>query len=148
MTASVSKDSLSEWKVFQSGDRGVCRYENVPGTTVSIVDFTQGPNSLPPGFGSLDQLLDELQADPELQEGFAAARRDLGIEELAPAQVSIGALRALRGLSQGEFAQLLGTSQAAISRIESGRQAPGLKMLRKMVHFLGIDFNTLDRALP
>lgn len=46
-------------------------------------------------------------------------------------------LRALEGLSQEELAQRMGTSKAAISRLESGRQRPTMETLRRLAEALG-----------
>lgn len=44
--------------------------------------------------------------------------------------------RIARGLSQGETATLLGISQAAYSRYESGKRDPGLKMVKEIARVL------------
>lgn len=44
--------------------------------------------------------------------------------------------RIARGLSQGEAATLLGISQAAYSRYESGKRDPGLKMTKEIAKVL------------
>lgn len=44
--------------------------------------------------------------------------------------------RLARGLSQGETATLLGISQAAYSRYESGKRDPGLKMVKEIARVL------------
>ena len=44
--------------------------------------------------------------------------------------------RIARGLSQGETAKLLGISQAAYSRYESGKRDPGLKMMKEIARVL------------
>ena len=43
------------------------------------------------------------------------------------------------GLSQAELARRAGTSQAAISRIESGREQPTLERLEQILTGLGYD---------
>ncbi len=44
-----------------------------------------------------------------------------------------------KGLSQGELAKRVGTKQSAISRLESGRYNPTLKVLKKVAHVLGAE---------
>jgi transcriptional regulator with XRE-family HTH domain len=44
--------------------------------------------------------------------------------------------RVARGLSQKELAELCGTSQPAIARLESGAQAPRVDTLRRIAHAL------------
>lgn len=65
-------------------------------------------------------------------------------------------LREARGLSQAQLAELLGTRQPSIARIESGRVLPRIDMLFRLATVLGlrlsIDFRVPDppsrRAAP
>src|SRR5918992_1039075 len=43
------------------------------------------------------------------------------------------------GLTQRELAARAGTSQAAVARIERGRQAPSLETLQRLVRACGLD---------
>lgn len=54
-------------------------------------------------------------------------------------------LRNLRGLSQAELAKRIGTHQASISRLESGRKKPNLEFLEKVIGALNgvIEFEIL-----
>jgi DNA-binding XRE family transcriptional regulator len=54
-----------------------------------------------------------------LEPGFAVAR-----------------LRMMRGLTQQELAERVGTHQSSISRLESGEQEPSLSFLRRVVYAL------------
>jgi DNA-binding XRE family transcriptional regulator len=146
MTASASKDDEFGWKLMRRDSRGVCAYESVPDTTIVRVDFTQQSEPLPPGFGRLDDLLDELEADPELSAGLSKARRELATQLVD--QTSLAALRLAQGLSQKDVADALGTFQPAISRLEAGDHEPKLGTLRRLATILKVDMNTLDRAFP
>lgn len=46
-------------------------------------------------------------------------------------------LRGLEGLSQEELARRMGTTKAAISRLESGRHRPTVETLRRLAEALG-----------
>ncbi|HYW24344.1 MAG TPA: helix-turn-helix transcriptional regulator [Terriglobales bacterium] len=46
-------------------------------------------------------------------------------------------LRAREGLSQDELARRMGTTKAAISRLESGRHRPTMETLRRLAEALG-----------
>ncbi|HZF43103.1 MAG TPA: helix-turn-helix transcriptional regulator [Sphingomonadaceae bacterium] len=146
MSGLVSKDADTEWKVVQSGARGNCHYENVLGTSITVVDFSGSGSVLPVGYGFLDDLISEYESDPELRDDLAAARQEMGADLLAGGRPTVAALRLSIGLSQADLASLLGTSQAAVSRLESGQQEPRLPMLRKLASALRVDLNTLDRA--
>ena len=46
-------------------------------------------------------------------------------------------LRTERGLTQKQLAELVGTKQSAISRLENGSYNPSLEFLSKVAHALG-----------
>ena len=46
-------------------------------------------------------------------------------------------LRTERGLTQKQLAELVGTKQSAISRLENGSYNPSLEFLTKIAHALG-----------
>jgi transcriptional regulator with XRE-family HTH domain len=65
--------------------------------------------------------------DPE----FAAAA-----QELEPGY-QIARLRILRGLSQAQLAELAGTRQPSIARLENGNSLPSLSFLQRLAAALG-----------
>ena len=69
----------------------------------------------------------EQMQDPE----FRAA-----VEELEPAY-QVARLRIMRGLTQKQLAELVGTHQSSIARLESGNTQPRLSFLRRVVEALG-----------
>jgi transcriptional regulator with XRE-family HTH domain len=75
----------------------------------------------------LEQWEAEQMADPE----FVAA-----LAELEPAY-QVARLRILRGLTQEQLAELVGTKQPGIARLESGASTPTLSFLRKVATALG-----------
>jgi transcriptional regulator with XRE-family HTH domain len=68
----------------------------------------------------------ERMKDPE----FVAA-----LQELEPAY-QVARLRILRGLSQEQLADLVGTKQPSIARLERGTATPSLLFLRKIAKAL------------
>ena len=77
--------------------------------------------------------------DPEFRAYFEEERRALQLS------MKIAKLREKKGLTQAEFAKLMGTSQQAVSRIESGEyEGFTLKTLEKIAEATGtrlkIDF--------
>ncbi|HEX8573349.1 MAG TPA: helix-turn-helix transcriptional regulator [Allosphingosinicella sp.] len=147
MSASASTEFEDDWQVVRSDRRGRCAYRNLKGSSVTVVDFTQNIEPVPPGFGRLDDLLDEFEADPALRQGLADARREVAAKAMAGG-CTLAMLRLAQGLSQTELADALGTTQPAVSRMEAGNQEPRLAMLRKLAAVLKVDLNTLDRAFP
>lgn len=49
----------------------------------------------------------------------------------------VARLRMLKRLTQAELAELVGTKQSSIARLESGKSEPSLSFLRKVVEALG-----------
>ncbi len=43
-----------------------------------------------------------------------------------------------RNITQGQLAEMIGTKQTNISRLESGRYNPSMKMLRKIAEAMGM----------
>jgi len=70
---------------------------------------------------------EELLRDPEVRAAY---------EALEPAY-QVTRLRILRGLTQEQLAEMVGTKQPSIARLESGRTAPRLDFLRRVVEALG-----------
>lgn len=53
------------------------------------------------------------------------------LKELEPGY-QVARLRILRGLTQAELAEMVGTQQPSIARIESGKTTPSIAFLRKI----------------
>ena len=70
---------------------------------------------------------EEQMKDPE----FRAA-----VDELEPAY-QVGRLRMRKGLTQAQLAELVGTKQSSIARLESGEKLPSLSFLRRVIEALG-----------
>jgi ribosome-binding protein aMBF1 (putative translation factor) len=71
-------------------------------------------------------LVDSWQDDPEFRAAYEALD-----EEFAIASQIIEA-RARAGLTQGELAKRMKTSQSSIARLESGRSKPSVTTLQKL----------------
>jgi len=57
-------------------------------------------------------------------------------EELEPGY-QVARLRMLRGLTQAQLAEMVGTRQPSITRLENGTSAPSLSFLTKIAEALG-----------
>jgi len=57
-------------------------------------------------------------------------------EELEPGY-QVARLRMLRGLTQAQLAEMVGTRQPSIARLENGTNAPSLSFLTKIAEALG-----------
>jgi len=85
-----------------------------------------------PKIRTFQERLREDLKDPEFRRHFEQERRALALA------LKIAKLRERKGLTQQEFAQLMGTSQQAVSRIESGEyEGFTLKTLEKIAEATG-----------
>jgi transcriptional regulator with XRE-family HTH domain len=73
---------------------------------------------------------EDWEAEQMQDPGFRAA-----VEELEPAY-QVARLRIARGLTQEQLAELVGTKQSSIARLESGNTQPSLSFLRRVVEAL------------
>lgn len=79
------------------------------------------------------EIADRYQHDPAYRAGYERARRR---HELAS---TVRALRKERGLSQQDLAKRIGTSQAAIARLELGGSEPRLDTLERIADALEVE---------
>lgn len=86
--------------------------------------------------------------DPEMTMHMSNARRWVA-DQFYEGVLSLRALRFRAGLSQEALATLVGTSQAHISRLESGQKSGDLRVdtIRRLASALEVDIQTLDVTL-
>lgn len=112
-------------------------------TDWQVVSFR--PQEKPVEGSSIDDVIADLAKDGI---DLATARREMG-DLLADTDVaSLRALRLQAGLSQRELGERIGMSQSNIARLERRPGDIGLGTLRRLAQALGVDLNTLDRAIP
>lgn len=73
----------------------------------------------------------DMREDPTYRAEF---ERTSAYEKTARAVI---ALREVRGLTQEQLAEMIGTTASAISRLESGEHSPNLETLRKIANACG-----------
>lgn len=100
-----------------------------------------------PNTTSLSSLMAEFEADDEMAEHLADARRSLGQQLYADEPQTLSALRLTAGLSQTRLAELANTTQPHIAKIESGKTDPGTDTIARIAQALGIDDDTAFRAI-
>lgn len=96
---------------------------------------------------TLDSLLAEFEADPEMSVGMEAARRELAAVAYRDEPDTFSALRLAAGLSQSQLAKLAGTSQPHIARIERGVTDPGTDLIARISKALNVDEVRTFRAV-
>ena len=83
----------------------------------------------------LDQWLNEQLQEPAFREEY---------EALEPAY-QIARLRILRGMTQQELAEKVGTQQPSIARIESGKRRASIAMLERIAEALDAELSVTLR---
>ncbi len=78
-------------------------------------------------FETLDEYLIEAVQDHEFRETW----------ETSEPAYQVSRLRVMRGLAQAQLAELVGTKQPSIARLESGRVEPKLSFPRRVAKALG-----------
>lgn len=106
---------------------------------------TEAP--IPPGYETIDEIVADFERNPQLSEELKHARTWLADTVLAGKPVTLRTLRLQRGMSQAQLAEVIGTQQPYIARIESGSADMRLDTCRRLAAALSIDLNTLDQAL-
>ena len=80
---------------------------------------------------TFEEHLKESMKDPEFRREW---------EKLQPEMAAIETIIKAReemGISQEQFSKLTGIDQAVISKLETGKRKPTLKMLQRLAHGLG-----------
>ncbi len=80
---------------------------------------------------TLKSLKAELLADPDTR-----AEYDTMADEFGMARELIAA-RSRAGLTQGEVAQRMGTTQSVVARLESGKRAPSMRSVQRYALAVG-----------
>ena len=81
---------------------------------------------------SLKAVKAELLANPAVRQAYDAQAPEF---ELARELI---AARTQAGLTQGEVAARLGTTQSVVARIESGRGTPSTRTVQRFAHAVGV----------
>ena len=80
---------------------------------------------------TLKTLKAELLADPATHAEYVSVAREF---EMARELI---AARSRAGLTQGEVAERMGTSQSVVARLESGRRAPSMRTVQRYAKAVG-----------
>ncbi len=102
---------------------------------------------IPAGYQSLDSVAAEFECEPAMRDEFRQARSWVADTVLAREPLTLRMLRLRKGLSQAQLAEVIGTRQPYIARIEGGGADIRLDTCRRLAVALDVDLNTLDLAL-
>jgi DNA-binding XRE family transcriptional regulator len=118
---------------------------------VVVEMLAPAPENIPDGFLSIDEFEKDFVAgfdsEPDGRAELAKGRKWVADKFYGEDGETIRSLRLHKGMSQVDLAELLGTSQSHIARVESGSENPLLATCRRLCNALEIDMNTLDNAM-
>ena len=80
---------------------------------------------------TLKTLRAELLADPETRAEYDAMANEFKMAR------ELTAARSRAGLTQGEVAERMGTTQSVVARLESGRRAPSMRTVQRYAQAVG-----------
>lgn len=100
-----------------------------------------------PNTVSLESLISGFESDPEMAAAMQQARRNLAYSLYGDEPETLTVLRLSAGLSQVKLAQMVGTSQPHIARIEGGRTDPGTEMIAKLAAALAVSEQKAFKAI-
>lgn len=98
------------------------------------------------GAGSAKDRRARLSANPQRAAALQRARQKISREIDANSIFSITKLRLNAGLSQAELANMMGTQQPAIARLEKGVSEPKLSTMEKLAEIFGVSVEEVVRA--
>lgn len=102
---------------------------------------------LPVGYSSIDDVVSELFSDADGAQALLEARADLAEDIHAIEGMTLRARRLALGLSQAKLAEMIGTQQPHIARIERGTENLHISTCRRLCVALQVDMNDMDKLL-
>lgn len=96
---------------------------------------------------AFSRLMARLDASAEHKEGIASAREWVADDLLANEGKTVRTLRLKKGLNQTQLAELLGTTQAQVARIEKGNVDLQRSTCKRLREVLGVSADELDEML-
>jgi len=96
---------------------------------------------------AFSRLMARLEGSVEHKEGIAGARSWLADDLLVDEGKTVRTLRLKKGLNQTQLAELLGTTQAQVARIEKGNVDLQRSTCKRLREVLGVSADELDEML-
>ena len=100
-----------------------------------------------PNTRSLDAVLAEFSAIPDVADRFPDARRQLAGAWYGGPEDTLSSIRLREGLSQQELAGMAATSQSHIARIELGKNDPTTEVVSRIAAALGVGEELVFKAI-
>jgi len=113
----------------------------------SIDAYTQPPVDVPAKHTAIGDLVAHWGKNEERQAYIQDARRWIADTLHEGEGVTVRTLRLRKGWSQARLAEVIGSSQSHIARIERGTENLAIETCRRISVALGVDMNILNEAL-
>jgi ribosome-binding protein aMBF1 (putative translation factor) len=114
---------------------------------IRIEQFTQPEVETPAKHTAIGDLVAEWNQDETRRAAMEEARRWAAQTLHGHEGDTVRTLRLRKGWSQTQLAEVLGTSQSHVARIERGTENISIDTCRRLSVALDVDMNTLDEAL-
>lgn len=108
----------------------------------TVYEFTipvQEPAAIPANFTRIGDFVAELEAREGGRDVVRSARARASALLRGDGPATLRSMRLALGLSQAELAQIVGTSQPQIARIETGSHDPTYDTFERLAHALAVD---------
>jgi len=102
---------------------------------------------VPDGFTSIDAVAEDLEREPAGRVALEHARGLIADRLYTGSPATIAAMRLRKGWSQQRLANVMGTSQPHVARIEAGRDDLRLSTLNKLASALGVSLLDVVQAM-
>jgi ribosome-binding protein aMBF1 (putative translation factor) len=133
--------------VAQPGVATEARSHTKPPLVYTFEDRADSKLQTPHHHTAIGDLVAAWEQNPERRGALEDARRWMEETIHADEGDTVRTLRLRKGWSQTKLAEVLGTSQPHIARIERGTENIAIETCRRLCQALDIDMNTLDQAL-
>ena len=118
------------------------------GQQVIVLATVESPAALPEGFVDIDTLVEQEEQNPQTAAAIADGRKIVAEQIYGTTNQPFSYYRLLKGWSQKQLADKVGTSQPYIARLETGGVDPQVGTLRRIAEALEVSVSALLDALP
>lgn len=147
ITPSASVSSAPTKHLERSFGNASTAGSHTPCQVYTFEAYTPPRPQAPPKHSSISQLVAEWEQDAGGRAALEEGRQWVAGAFYGEDGDTVRTLRLRKGWSQAHLAEVLGTSQPHVARIERGTENLTIETCRKLARALEIDLNTLDQAL-
>ncbi|SDF72095.1 Helix-turn-helix domain-containing protein [Onishia taeanensis] len=120
---------------------------SAPGKIISFEKHRYPSISAPAGYTAIEDVVAKSESNPRKKAALARARAKLAGKLQGDEGDTIRTVRLRLGWSQAKLADLLGSSQSHVARIERGSENVAWETMKKLCKALQVDMNTMDEML-